>query len=169
MARLAIGIVVGVLLSFISVSLFDMWSTFVLAETISQYNILKAMSTLIGANFEFDIITFFTSGPYTLPNFFQPALLSCIFLGIISGAIAKGLKRGTMASFLVITISILIWILISIVSGEDLMALFQGAQLISTVGGILGALIAGILGGLLGGLISGPYEESIIDYDLEDF
>jgi hypothetical protein len=39
------------------------------------------------------------------------------------------------------------------------MALFQGAQLFVTVGGILSAILGAVIGGLLGGFISGPYEE----------
>ena len=39
------------------------------------------------------------------------------------------------------------------------MALFQGTQLIETLGGIISAIIGGFIGGLVGGLISGPYEE----------
>jgi ABC-type dipeptide/oligopeptide/nickel transport system permease subunit len=49
--------------------------------------------------------------------------------------------------------------LLSVISGEDLMALFQGTQLSVTIGGILTAFIGAIIGGSLGGFISGPYEE----------
>jgi len=53
---------------------------------------------------------------------------------------------------------LLIWIVSSIFSGVDLMALFQ-AQLIETLGGIISGLVGALLGGLIGGAISGPYEE----------
>jgi hypothetical protein len=49
--------------------------------------------------------------------------------------------------------------LLSVISGEDLMALFQGAQLFVTVGGILSAILGAVIGGLIGGFVSGPYEE----------
>ncbi|MBA7572529.1 hypothetical protein ES708_14312 [subsurface metagenome] len=49
--------------------------------------------------------------------------------------------------------------LLSVISGEDLMALFQGTQLSVTIGGMLTAIIGSIIGGLIGGVISGPYEE----------
>jgi hypothetical protein len=77
----------------------------------------------------------------------------------VSGTISKGLKRGVIASSLVIIIGFLIWMLLSVISGEDLMALFQGAQLSVTVGGILSAILGAVIGGLIGGFISGPYEE----------
>ncbi|GAH25319.1 unnamed protein product, partial [marine sediment metagenome] len=88
-----------------------------------------------------------------------PQLLACIFIGFLSGTISKGLKRGLIASILVIIIAFLIWMLLSVISGEDLMALFQGAQLFSTIGGIFSAILGSVIGGVLGGLISGPYEE----------
>jgi hypothetical protein len=49
--------------------------------------------------------------------------------------------------------------LLSVISGEDLMALFQGAQLSGTIGGILTAILGAVIGGLIGGVVSGPYEE----------
>ena len=56
-------------------------------------------------------------------------------------------------------VNILLWIIFSIVSGEDLMALFQGTQLSETLGGIISGLLGAFIGGSIGGLISGPYEE----------
>jgi hypothetical protein len=94
-----------------------------------------------------------------MQGFLAPQLLSWIFIGYISGTIAKGLKRGFLTSLIVIIVVLLMWILLSIISGEDLMALFEGLQLIATVGGIISALLGGIAGGVAGGFISGPYEE----------
>jgi len=123
-----------------------------------QTDILKVIVIQIGANFKFDLLAFFTGTP-NIADFFAPQLLASIFIGFLSGAISKGLKRGLIASSLVIIIDFLIWMLLSVISGEDLMALFQGAQLSGTIGGILSAILGAILGGLLGGIISGPYEE----------
>lgn len=155
----SLGVIVGIILSFFSVSLFDQWSTFSNAVEFAQYDIIQSFSILIGANFEFDIITYFASGPYTIENFFKPPLLGCILLGFTAGIIAKGLKRSLIASFLVIIISLLIWIILYIFSGEDLGALFQGTLLIPTVGGIIGGLIGSLFGGLLAGLLTLSYEE----------
>ena len=121
-------------------------------------DILKVIVLQIGANFKFDLIAYFTGTP-SIANFFAPQLLASIFVGFLSGTISKGLKRGLIASSLVIIVSFLIWILLSVISGEDLMALFQGAQLSVTIGGILSAILGAIIGGLVGGIISGPYEE----------
>ncbi|TXT64907.1 MAG: conserved membrane protein of unknown function [Promethearchaeota archaeon] len=159
--RLAIGVVVGLVLSFFSVSLFDQWNTLSMAVTLGQYNFFSGISTLLSANFEFNLIGFFASGPCTIPGFFQPAFLSCLFLGFLSGVIVQGIKRGMIGSFLVIIITLLMWIIFSIFSGQDLMSIFTGTQLIETIGGILGALLAGVGGGLLGGYLGGPYEEEV--------
>ena len=82
-----------------------------------------------------------------------------IFIGYLTGSIAKGLRRGIIASSLVVIVVLLIWILLSIFSGQDLMALFQGTQLTETLGGIFSAFIGVLIGGVVGGLVSGPYEE----------
>jgi len=124
-----------------------------------QTDILKVIVIQIGANFKFDLLAFFM-GTLSIDDFFAPQLLASIFIGFLSGAISKGLKRGLIASSLVIIIDFLIWMLLSVISGEDLMALFQGVQLSGTIGGILSAIFGAIIGGLLGGIISGPYEEA---------
>ncbi|TXT53366.1 MAG: conserved membrane protein of unknown function [Promethearchaeota archaeon] len=157
MARLSISIIVGVFLSFLGVSLFDQWGTF--NEALIFSNGFKIISELIGAVFEFDIITFFMAGPYDITAFFVPSLLACIFISFIIGTIAKGLRRGIIASLLCVVVDLLLWILFSIFSGEDLMALFQGRELIATLGGIFSALFGMFIGGALGGFLSGPYEE----------
>lgn len=124
----------------------------------AESNTIKAAALLVGANFNFDMISFFTGTP-TVLGFFAPELLAWIFIGFISGTISKGLRRGIIAGLLVVVIALLIWILLSIISGEDLMALFQGNQLIETLGGIFSAILGALIGGLFGGLVSGPYEE----------
>ncbi|TXT67319.1 MAG: conserved membrane protein of unknown function [Promethearchaeota archaeon] len=156
MVRLGIGIGIGIALSFFSVSLFNQWQTFRTAILFSEYDILQGIGTLVEDLFEFDIINFFSVGPYTITNFFQPAFLACLLMGFVSGAISGGLKRGFIAGTLVIIISLLIWICLSIFSGQDLIALFQGAQLLDTIGGILGALSGGVLGGIAGGSATSP-------------
>jgi hypothetical protein len=153
-----LGIIVGIVFSFFTVFFFNMEATILQIQIYLQTDILKVIILQIGANFKFDLIAFFTGTP-SITEFFAPQLLACIFIGYVSGTISKGLKRGLIASSLVIIIGFLIWMLLSVYSGEDLMALFQGAQLSVTVGGILSAILGAILGGLLGGFISGPYEE----------
>ncbi|MHA2429514.1 MAG: hypothetical protein ACXACC_00635 [Promethearchaeota archaeon] len=156
--RLVIGIIIGIIFSFFTVFFFNMQDIFLVIQATAGSNFLKLVTLLIGANFKFDIISFFTGTP-TLIGFFAPQLLASIFIGYLSGSISKGLRRGLIASALVIVVNLLIWMLLSVIGGEDLMALFQGPQLVSTIGGILTAIIGALLGGLLGGLISGPYEE----------
>jgi len=156
--RLVLGIIVGIVFSFFTVFFFNMEATILQIQIYLQTDILKVIILQIGANFKFDLIAFFTGTP-SITEFFAPQLLACIFIGYVSGTISKGLKRGLIASSLVIIIGFLIWMLLSVISGEDLMALFQGAQLSVTVGGILSAILGAVLGGLLGGFISGPYEE----------
>ena len=156
--RLVLGIIVGILFSFFTVFFFNMEATIRLIQDYLQTDILKVIILQIGANFKFDLIAFFTGTP-SITEFFAPQVLACIFVGYVSGTISKGLKRGLIASSLVIIIGFLIWMLLSVISGEDLMALFQGAQLFVTVGGILSAILGAVIGGLLGGFISGPYEE----------
>ena len=156
--RLLLGIMVGVAFSFFTVFFFNMEETIPLIETYLETDLLKVIILQIGANFKFDLFALFTGSP-SITAFFPPQLLACIFIGYVSGSISKGLKRGLIASSLVIIIGFLIWMLLSVISGEDLMALFQGAQLFVTVGGILSAILGAVIGGLLGGFISGPYEE----------
>jgi hypothetical protein len=135
-----------------------MEATIIQIQNYLQTDILKVIILQIGANFKFDLLAFFTGTP-SIAEFFAPQVLACIFIGYVSGTISKGLKRGVIASSLVIIIGFLIWMLLSVISGEDLMALFQGAQLSVTVGGILSAILGAVIGGLIGGFISGPYEE----------
>lgn len=156
--RLIIGIITGIVLSFLSVFFFNMETIFNQIQIYAGSNILKAITLLIGANFKFDLIGFFT-GSLTVSGFFAAQLLAWLFIGYISGTISKGLRRGIIASLLVVVIDLLVWIILNIISGEDLMALFQGIQLSETLGGIISALLGALIGGLLGGLISGPYEE----------
>ena len=156
--RLVLGIIVGIVFSFFTVFFFNMEATIIQIQIYLQTDILKVIILQIGANFKFDLLAFFTGTP-SIAEFFAPQVLACIFIGYVSGTISKGLKRGVIASSLVIIIGFLIWMLLSVISGEDLMALFQGAQLFVTVGGILSAILGAVIGGLLGGFISGPYEE----------
>ena len=156
--RLVISIIVGILFSFFTAFFFNMSYIIEQLQLFGNTNILRIITILIGANFEFDIISFFTSTP-TVYELFSAQILATIFIGYLSGTISKGIKRGFIASLLIIIIDLLIWILLSVISGEDLMALFQGVQLVSTVGGILSAIMGAIIGGSIGGLISGPYEE----------
>ena len=156
--RLVLGIIVGIAFSFFTVFFFNMEATIIQIQIYLQTDILKVIILQIGANFKFDLIAFFTGTP-SITEFFAPQLLACIFIGYVSGTISKGVKRGLTASSLVIIIGFLIWMLLSVISGEDLMALFQGAQLSVTVGGILSAILGAVIGGLIGGFISGPYEE----------
>ena len=156
--RLVLGIIVGIVFSFFTVFFFNMTDTIPQIQNYLQTDILKVIILQIGANFKFDLIAFFTGTP-SITEFFAPQVLACIFIGYVSGTISKGLKRGVIASSLVIIIGFLIWMLLSVISGEDLMALFQGPQLSVTVGGILSAILGAVIGGLIGGFISGPYEE----------
>ena len=156
--RLVLGIIVGIVFSFFTVFFFNMEATIIQIQNYLQTDILKVIILQIGANFKFDLLAFFTGTP-SITEFFAPQVLACIFIGYVSGTISKGLKRGVIASSLVIIIGFLIWMLLSVISGEDLMALFQGAQLSVTVGGILSAILGAVIGGLIGGFISGPYEE----------
>ena len=156
--RLVLGIIVGIVFSFFTVFFFNMEATIEQIQIYLQTDILKVIILQIGANFKFDLLAFFTGTP-SITEFFAPQVLACIFIGYVSGTISKGLKRGVIASSLVIIIGFLIWMLLSVISGEDLMALFQGAQLSVTVGGILSAILGALIGGLIGGFISGPYEE----------
>ena len=154
--RLIIGIIIGIVLSFFTAFFFNM--TDIVTIISSGISALRVAAKLVGANFDFDMISFFTGSP-TLLGFFVPEILAWIFIGYITGSIAKGLKRGVLASSLVVIIVLLIWILLSIITGEDLMSLFQGTQLIETLGGIISAFVGVLIGGLFGGLVSGPYEE----------
>jgi hypothetical protein len=155
--RLIFGILIGIILSFLSVFFFNMENIFDIIETTAESNPWKAIALLLGANFKFDILAFF-SGSLIVTGFLAAQLLAWLFIGYISGTIAKGLRRGIIASLLVVVVDVLLWILLNIVSGVDLMALFS-VQLSETLGGIISALLGAFIGGLLGGLVSGPYEE----------
>ena len=155
--RLIFGILIGIILSFLSVFFFNMESILNQIEinlALSDPNLLKAIALLIGANFKFDIIAFFTG----TSEFLVAQLLAWLFIGYVSGTISKGLRRGVIAGLLVVVLDMLLWIILNILSGEDLMALFS-VQLSETLGGIISALLGASIGGLIGGIISGPYEE----------
>jgi hypothetical protein len=156
--RLVIGIIVGICFSFLTVFFFNMSSVILRIELYWGSDPLKVIIEMIGANFEFDIISFFTSSPSFI-EIFSPQILASIFIGYVSGTIVKGVKRSITAGSLIVVIDFLIWMLLSVISGEDLMALFQDAQLSATIGGILTSLIGVLLGGIIGGLIAGSFEE----------
>jgi hypothetical protein len=156
--RLVVGIILGVILSFFSAFFFNMTVILDQIELYAGDDILRSVSLLVGANFNFDMISFITGTP-TILGFFAPELLAWIFIGFFAGTIAKGLRRGVIAVSLVVVIVIAIWIILSIFSQVDLMSLFTGNQLIETLGGIISAFIGVLIGGSIGGLISGPYEE----------
>ncbi|MFX0021721.1 MAG: hypothetical protein ACFE9S_05305 [Candidatus Hermodarchaeota archaeon] len=156
--RLVIGIILGVILSFFSAFFFNMTVILNQIELYAGDDVLRSVALLVGANFEFDMISFITGTPTPL-GFFAPELLAWIFIGFFTGTIAKGLRRGVIAASLVVVIVIAIWIILSIFSQVDLMSLFTGNQLIATLGGIFSAFIGVLIGGSIGGLISGPYEE----------
>ncbi len=153
MARLVIGIIVGVALSLVCTALFSMW------QIRLSSNILTTIGILLGANFEFNMIDFITGGDYTHIALLQPAVVAWLVVGYIGGSIAKGAKRGLMTGLLVLAIVLLVWILLNVLSGEDLLGLFTGSQLMVTLGGIVTGAVGGVVGGLLGGISSGPYEE----------
>lgn len=156
--RLIFGILIGVVLSFFTVFFFNMMNILDQIKIYAENDLLRTLALLVGANFDFDMVSFFLGSP-SLFGFFAPEILAWIFIGYVSGSIAKGLKRGIISSLLVVVIVLLIWIILSIVSGEDLMALFQGTQLTETLGGMISAFLGAFCGGLIGGLVSGPYEE----------
>ncbi|MFW9820445.1 MAG: hypothetical protein ACFFE5_12610 [Candidatus Thorarchaeota archaeon] len=156
--RLVIGIILGVILSFFSAFFFNITVILNQIELYAGDNVLRSVALLVGANFDFDMISFITGTP-TILGFFAPEILAWIFIGYISGTVAKGLRRGVIAGSLVVVIVIAIWIILSIFSQIDLMSLFTGNQLIETLGGIISAFIGVLIGGSIGGLISGPYEE----------
>lgn len=113
---------------------------------------------LLGSNFSFDIIGYLTGGEWNIVKFLAPALLAWIFVGYITGTIAKGSRNGFISGILVWVIVLLIWILTSVVAGEDLMSLFQGNQLFRTLGGVLSSFLGVAVGSISGGFISGPEE-----------
>ncbi len=160
MARLGIGVAVGIALSIISVALFTAWGTMRnVTRAMELASTIEGITLLLSLNFEYRVTDALGPSGFNIYLLFAPTLLGWLLVGYVSGTIAKGAKRGLMAGALVVVIDLLVWILLSVISGEDLMALFQGAQLISTLGGILGGLGGAVATGLIGGIISGPYEE----------
>ena len=158
--RLIIGIIVGIILSFFTVFFFNMMSIINNIELYAGDSLIRTITMLTGANFDFDMISFFIGPiPPSIIGFFAPEILAWLFIGYIGGTIVKGLKRGIITGIIVVVLVLLIWIVSSIFSGVDLMVLFQ-AQLIETLGGIISALIGAFIGGSIGGFISGPYEEA---------
>ena len=155
--RLTFGIIVGIVLSFFTVFFFNMMSILNNIKLYAGDSLIRTITLLIGANFDFDMISFFLASPSVI-GFFAPELLAWIFMGYVSGSIAKGLRRGIIASLLVVVLVLLIWIVASIFSAVDLMSLFSD-QLIETLGGIFSGFAGALIGGVLGGVISGPYEE----------
>jgi len=157
--RFIVSVVVGILLSFVSVALFTKWESLYQLESIFKSSFLRGLAMLLGTNFSFNIIAFLTKGEWAITYFLAPALLAWLFVGYITGTIAKGSRNGFISGLLAWVIVLLIWILISIIAGEDLMAFFQGNQLFMTLGGIAGSALGVSLSSAVGGFISGPEEE----------
>ena len=157
--RFILSVVVGISLSFVSVALFTKWESLYQLESIFKSSFLRGFAMMLGTNFSFNIIAFVTKGDWAITYFFAPALLAWIFVGYITGTIAKGARNGCISGLLAWIILLLIWILASIIAGEDLMAFFQGNQLFMTLGGIGGSALGVSLSSAVGGFISGPAEE----------
>jgi hypothetical protein len=159
MERLAVGVIIGILLSIISVALFTAWQTVQDIGGVMAIFSLDGIVSLLGENFSWDLFSFFTSiASFSIESLLNPVFLAWLFVGIISGAIAKGVTRGISASAIVLVVNILLWFLLALLAGQDIASWFT-TGLVSTLGGIAGAAVGSILGGLIGGAISGPYEE----------
>jgi hypothetical protein len=156
--RFAISVIVGCVLSFFSVGVFTMWQNITELHNIFKASFLRGVAMMLGSNFNYDVISLLRGNEFDIFKFLAPPLLAWLFVGYISGSIAKGVRNAFTAGILVMVITLLIWILLAVIAGEDLMALFQGNQLFLTLGGILGSLIGVSVGSLLGGYISGPEE-----------
>ncbi|MGV9173525.1 MAG: hypothetical protein ACOC44_00570 [Promethearchaeia archaeon] len=158
MARFTISIVVGILLSIIGVALFTRWEEMqIILDLINDP--LIAFAYIFEINFSFDMISYLINADVSIFTFFSPQMVAWLFIGYVSGTIAKGVKNGVMAGFFVVTINILLWIILSILASIDLMAMFTGKSLIVTLGGITTAFIGGLGGGVIGGAVSGPSED----------
>lgn len=155
--RLIIGMLVTIILSFITVYLFNMENLVSLILSTAGNDLLRAVSYMLMANFTFDLNSILT-GSETLFGFVIPHVVMWLFLGFICGAIVKGKKRGATAMIGVIIVDILLWILLSVITSIDLMSFFTGNQLIQTLSAILNAFVCGVFGGFIGALVSGPYE-----------
>jgi hypothetical protein len=127
-------------------------------QSIFRANFMRGVAMLLGSNFNFDLISLLLRGNTDVIRFFAPAVLAWMFVGYVTGTISKGLRNGFNSSVLVFVVVVLIWILLYILVGEDLMSLFQGNQLLSTIGGLSSALLATLIGGVAGGIVSGPEE-----------
>ena len=158
--RLVIAILIPLLLSFFTLYIFNIGVLITQIQQSSGNNVIRILSLMLYANFRFDAISMFTGGETPL-GFLAPQLIMWLFICYVSGTIAKGAKRGLIASSLVVIIDILLWILLSVVAAVDLMSLFTGTQIIYTLGGIFIAFAGGLTGGLLGGLVSGPKSDVV--------
>lgn len=135
-----------------------MWESIFQLNRIFRSSFLRGLALLLGSNFSFDIISFIIRGNWDIYTLLAPALLAWLFVGYITGTIAKGIKNGFISGILVWIIVMLLWILIAVIAGEDLMAFFQGNQLIRTLGGITSSFLGIAIASILGGFISGPEE-----------
>jgi len=131
-----------------------MWASLIELQDFFGSNIVKIFYILLLDNFRYD--PSFVSG--NLYEFFSPQLLAWLLVGFLSGSIAKGRKRGILIAIVIVIIDLLLWVIVGIVIGEDMFALFQDMNLVLTIGGIISALIGGSGGGLIGGAVSGPYQ-----------
>jgi len=157
--RLIFGILVPILLSFFTVYFFNMEDLMVIiVSNYAQNDLFKALSYVLTANFSLDPSSVFT-GLDTPFGFFIPHIVVWLFLGYICGTITKGFKRSILATAIIVIIDLLLWILISVIAGVDLMSMFTGIQLSQTLLAIVIAFIGALTGGILGGMISGPYED----------
>lgn len=160
--RSPVGILIGLFFCFNAAWAFNGWTgidialgIFVINPTAGIYNYVSKAFTA-----DLDIIGFFSAPPADIIMFFtglfNSTMLTWIISAGIAACIAKGLKKGLMAAVIVYVSALLIWILLGILSGVDLLAMFSGDALIGSVGTILGGLIGILIGGSLFGLASGP-------------
>ena len=156
-----VGIICGIVLSFLSVSLFMRWEPIEMMFILDKIGAIRRIVLLLDYNFESKILEILLGqAPLNLENLFNAAFLAWMFTGFMSGAIAKGRKRGFIGGSISFIVVLLIWILLSIISGVDLASKFVGIQFIGTVGGIMGGLSASMIGGVLGGAMTGPYKST---------
>ncbi|UYP47948.1 hypothetical protein NEF87_004233 [Candidatus Lokiarchaeum ossiferum] len=84
-----------------------------------------------------------------------PAILTWFTVGILSGTIIKGVKRGLIFSLIWFASIFIIWAIIGMFAGADFSSMFI-RNLGNTMGSLFTIFIFLIFGGVLGGLISGP-------------
>ncbi len=180
MSRAAVGVIIGFLFMLVAPFIFTEWEVNALMMNatmdVSLGNIFSLMSTesirafywWFGLGFQGDASLFniigITGGfswltVVNLREIVWMTVMAWLSTAFVIGLIVKGAKRSTFAALGVFIVYLALYLIFSVLLGNDIAFMFTGAELMDTLGVLLTGVLCSVLGGVIGGAVSAAGEE----------